>query len=298
MGSLGDEIAEALGSRLGWEVINRQAMLARFFHSIANPFELHMLMESAKFYLSPNREGISHLDYLRGALHDMAARQSAILVGFGSQALFANDRDALHIRIISPQPTRISRIKKQYHASDEDAALILTTSDKKHRRFVASLHGIDLADPDHYHLILNTASLSVDEGVAMVVALLRERDARRQMEIQSAENDCRSHMTCLPVFKNPAETEFARILDMYQIEWRYEPRMFPIEWDSEGNVTLAFSPDFYLVKFDTYIELTTMNQKYVTMKNKKVKKLRELYPGINIKIVYKKDFQTLVERFR
>ena len=67
--------------------------------------------------------------------------------------------------------------------------------------------------------------------------------------------------------------------------------------DAEGNVILAFSPDFYLTQFDTYIELTTMNQRYVTEKNKKVKRLRELYPGINIRIVYKKDFQSLVERF-
>ena len=94
----------------------------------------------------------------------------------------------------------------------------------------------------------------------------------------------------VPVLKNQAEIEFAKLLDMYQIEWKYEPKTFPIEWDAEGNVVSAFSPDFYLTNFDTYIELTTMNQKYVTEKNKKIRKLKELYPGINIKIVYKKDF--------
>jgi hypothetical protein len=98
-------------------------------------------------------------------------------------------------------------------------------------------------------------------------------------------------------FKHPAEEEFASILDMYGIEWQYEPRTFPVQWDAEGNVTMAFSPDFYLTKFDTYIEITTMDQKYVTTKNKKVKRLRELYPGININIVYKKDFHTLLKRF-
>jgi hypothetical protein len=70
-----------------------------------------------------------------------------------------------------------------------------------------------------------------------------------------------------------------------------------VEWDAGGHVISAFSPDFYLPKFDTYIELTTMNQKYVTAKNRKVKRLKELYPGINIKLVYKKDFSSLVERF-
>ena len=40
-----------------------------------------------------------------------------------------------------------------------------------------------------------------------------------------------------------------------------------------------------------------MNQKYVTEKNRKMKKVRELYPGTNVKIVYKKDFVSLIERF-
>ncbi|NLB19033.1 MAG: cytidylate kinase-like family protein, partial [Syntrophomonadaceae bacterium] len=75
------------------------------------------------------------------------------------------------------------------------------------------------------------------------------------------------------------------------------PRTFPIKWDSEGNVIQAFSPDFYLPKFDTYIELTTMNQKYVSEKKKKVKLLRKLYPGTNVNIVYKNDFYSLLKRF-
>ena len=41
-----------------------------------------------------------------------------------------------------------------------------------------------------------------------------------------------------------------------------------------------------------------MNQKYVTKKNRKLKKVKELYPGTNIKIVYKKDFLELAERLR
>ena len=41
-----------------------------------------------------------------------------------------------------------------------------------------------------------------------------------------------------------------------------------------------------------------MNQKYVTKKNRKLKKVKELYPGISIKIVYKKDFLELAERLK
>jgi hypothetical protein len=41
-----------------------------------------------------------------------------------------------------------------------------------------------------------------------------------------------------------------------------------------------------------------MDQKYVTKKNKKIRLVRELYPGTNIRIVYKKDFNELVNRLK
>ncbi len=98
-------------------------------------------------------------------------------------------------------------------------------------------------------------------------------------------------------FAHPSERVAAEILDFYQVRWQYEPTTFPIEWDSSGNVIASFSPDFYLPDFDLYIELTTMSQKLVTKKNRKVRRLKELYPDINIKIFYQKDFRQLLHRF-
>ncbi len=98
-------------------------------------------------------------------------------------------------------------------------------------------------------------------------------------------------------FAHASERMAAEILDYYRIRWQYEPRTFPLEWDGEGRVIQSFSPDFYLPDFNLFIELTTMSQKLVTKKNRKVRRLRELYPDINIKIFYQKDFRALLARF-
>jgi hypothetical protein len=98
-------------------------------------------------------------------------------------------------------------------------------------------------------------------------------------------------------FAHASERVAAEILDFYRIRWEYEPTTFPIEWDGKKNVIASFSPDFYLTDFDLYIELTTMSQKLVTKKNRKVRRLRELYPDVNIKIFYQKDFRRLLARF-
>ena len=98
-------------------------------------------------------------------------------------------------------------------------------------------------------------------------------------------------------FGHPSEEMFANLLDFYRIQWQYEPRSFPLQWDKDGNVMEAFTPDFYLPEFDLYVELTTMKQALVTRKNRKVKLLRAIYPHINIQVFYQKDFQDLVFKY-
>jgi hypoxanthine phosphoribosyltransferase len=98
-------------------------------------------------------------------------------------------------------------------------------------------------------------------------------------------------------FAHPSERDFARVLDFYGVEWRYEPRTFVLSEDEGGNPLEAFSPDFYLVDLDLYIELTTLQQRLVTKKNRKVRKLRERYPGINVMILYRKDWQNLAVKY-
>lgn len=98
-------------------------------------------------------------------------------------------------------------------------------------------------------------------------------------------------------FAHPSEEEFANILNFYQIRWEYEPRTFPLRWDEAGNVIESFTPDFYLSDLDLYIELTTMKQSLVTKKNRKVRLLRKLYPDLNIKLFYGRDYKQLLNKY-
>jgi cytidylate kinase len=99
-------------------------------------------------------------------------------------------------------------------------------------------------------------------------------------------------------FGHPSEEVFANLLDFYRIAWDYEPRSFPLQWDKDGKVSEAFTPDFYLPEFDLYVELTTMRQANVTKKNRKIRLLRAIYPHVNIQVFYQKDVQDLVMKYR
>jgi hypoxanthine phosphoribosyltransferase len=100
-----------------------------------------------------------------------------------------------------------------------------------------------------------------------------------------------------PSFAHESEVELARILDFYAVRWEYEPHTFPILWNLDGEVLESFSPDFYLPDLDLYVELTTLKQRLVRKKNRKLRRLRELYPEIRIKLFYARDFRALMLKY-
>ena len=103
--------------------------------------------------------------------------------------------------------------------------------------------------------------------------------------------------TSAPRFASLAELECAKVLDYYGVPWLYEPRTFVLEQDEDGRITEAFTPDFYLPEQDLYLEITVMKQSLVTRKNRKLRKLRERYPDVRIKLFYKRDIERLGQRY-
>lgn len=100
-----------------------------------------------------------------------------------------------------------------------------------------------------------------------------------------------------PRFVHPAEVFFARVLDYYGVAWEYEPRTFPLAWDGKGEVSEAFTPDFYLPAQDLYIELTTRRPRLNTLKNHKLRRMQELYPDVHVKLFKRRDVRDLLVRF-
>jgi len=70
-----------------------------------------------------------------------------------------------------------------------------------------------------------------------------------------------------------------------------------LERDRQGRPVQAFTPDFYLPAYDLFIEITTLNQKLVTKKNRKARRLRELYPEVQVKVLYQRDYLHLLVKY-
>lgn len=297
----GDEIAEELANRLGLKLINRDFVLKKWLPDIADEHQLHMLKQSSKFYTKiiddKAEEKITFADYIAKKLKKLAETQNLLIVGLGSQLIFRNHPGGIHIKIVASQEQRIKNLLDQYGLHKEQAERSIELSDRKRRRYVWRVFNADWSDLTLYHISLNSDGLITEQALTILMSLIDFKKENPEPLEEPEEKNVKPPEKIEYDFAHRSEREFAKILDMHHITWEYEPTEFPLEWDAEGNISMGFRPDFYLTEYDTYIELTTMNRKYVTEKNKKVRLLQEIYPHINIKIVYKKDFHNLVNKF-
>jgi cytidylate kinase len=302
-GSGGREIATATAEAMGFRFIDRNATDAAIQQQFPiRPEELRRLKQDPRVYG----------EMVRSAIAEIARLHNVVILGSGAQFLFAKVTAAVHVQVVAPLAFRIARVVRFAGVDREEAERIIHDRDGEKRQFIQHLYQSDWRNPEYYDLVLNLNHFTNEAAVRLIVEAARAKGIEAQSvllppelraDILKAKLDVaqfaqiESPQDRLPSFAHSSEREFARVMDFYRIRWEYEPKTFPIEWDEEKNVVSAFTPDFYLPDLDLFIELTTMKQSLVTKKNRKVRRLRELYPDVNIKILYERDYRNLIWKY-
>ena len=302
-GSGGRETATATAQALDFQFIDRKAMDVVIDQQFPVRTErLSRIKKDRRVYD----------EMVRSAIAELAASHNVVILGSGAQFLFAKVAASLHVQIVAPLPYRIARVMRLARVDRVAAEKIIEERDHSKEILIRSLYAKDWRDPAHYDLVLNLDHFSNEIAVEIIVKAAQAKgiEAKRvELPPQLREDILTTKLDVaqmadlepvedrLPEFAHPSEREFARVMDFYRIRWEYEPKTFPIEWDENKNVISAFTPDFYLPDLDLFIELTTMKQSLVTKKNRKVRLLRELYPDVNIKILYERDYKNLIWKY-
>ena len=238
----------------------------------------------------------------------MATEHHLVIAVAGSESLFNPLAMLLRAGIVSPEARRAGNIMVDQRQERPSALKTLAGLDTEAKHLRKSRFGRAIRTFD---VVLNMESMDAPQAAEILRAACCARKlvdyglfsgaAEAQMQFQTRLQLAQhgivpaGHANLKRVnFGHPSEQMFANLLDFYRIEWEYEPRSFPLQWDKDGKVMEAFTPDFYLPELDLYVELTTMRQTLVTKKNRKVKLLRAIYPHVNIQVFYQKDFQDLV----
>lgn len=243
------------------------------------------------------------------------AREHHLVVAIeDSECLFTPMPLVLRAGVTAPESRRVGNVMLDRRLERAEARTALSELDRAARERRRERFGRVMASTENFDLILNADAMDVEQMAAVLKAAVEARgmvelgllsaSAEAQLQFQTRLQLAKFGIAPAgqarlkrAAFGHPSEEMFANLLDFYRIQWEYEPRSFPLQWDKDGHVTEAFTPDFYLPEFDLYVELTTMKQALVTRKNRKVKMLRAIYPHIQIQVFYQKDFQDLVFKY-
>jgi cytidylate kinase len=297
-GSHGDELAHRLGAAVGFDVVTSETIQC----SMAERFGQKSLTS-----------GPLYADLLSAVVADMGAARNFVMVGRGGQFLLAGAPATLHLRVVSRREERIRNIAARENLNTQAAAALVRRQDAEQAEYYRSVYRRSAQRFSAYHLTMNVDALGLEPSFELALGAIRntrlpeagllpagyvERLRMRSSLSLAVMKRSRTQEDVSPPssihFAHPSEREFARLMDFYRIEWRYEPRTFPIEWGEDGLLREGFTPDFYLPEMDLYVELTTMKQSLVRRKNRKLRRLKELYPGVNIRVFYQKDIEDLV----
>lgn len=303
LGSLGAEVAGFVAQELGFTLLDRKLLEALLKDQGLSEAEVDEVDEEPLGQAkgsSADRQ--VYVDLIQALVLDLASKEDLVVLGRGGQFIFKGCPGALHIQLIASPSVRVRRIKERLGIDEAEALHLIEESDRGRSAYISSHYGEDWRDPAHYDLVIRTDTLSLEEAAALIlkaveVTALKARDPELLRWLEEKGKGEEGRPFVIPAFAHKSEEEFARVLDFYRIQWEYEPRSFPLAWDQEGRVVEAFTPDFYLPDFDLYIELTTLKQDLVTEKNRKIRKLRELYPEVKLKVFYGRDFRSLLQKY-
>lgn len=295
-GSRHEEVARLTAQRLHFELVNDSRLSA----TIAEEFGA-----DAKIPDRAWRHVAAHI------LARLATEHHLVVATPGAELLFRSFPNWLRVQVVAPEPRRIGALMIDRGLDRAVARQLLAELDTAQRQERKRRFGRVTMTPAQVDVTMNSEGLDSEHMAALIEEAARIRGfldqellsqaAAAQMQFQIRLQLARHGIAPAGKvslkqnqFSHPSEEIFANLLDFYRIAWEYEPHSFPIQWDRDGKVLEAFTPDFFLPEFDMYVELTTMKQSLVTKKNRKVKLLKTIYPQVNIQVFYQKDFQNLI----
>jgi len=300
-GSGGEAIARFVAEKTGFLLVNKETIVGGLAeHGIEVP-------APEKEDLGADEEDSSgrerqYIEAMHDFIYDLAIRNSLVILGRGGSLLFRDYPPALHVRVIAQFTERVRRVMKAYDLATETAVKLVKEQDREKTRYFRQVFKTNWNNLRLYDMVLNTEKMGLEDAADLIIAAYRIHAEPREVKDGPPPGEMEERIFTPPAdseadqFMHPSEEEFAHMLDFYRIRWQYEPRTFFLEWDSEGNVVEAFSPDFYLPDQDLFIELTTQKPRQAWKKNRKIRRMKELYPDINVRLIDKRGFESLLKK--
>jgi cytidylate kinase len=191
-GAGGSELAEAIGARLGWPVLDRElarrvatrleldpeavermdehapTLLARVASAmLVCPPEAPLFIDAASV-LSP--DAVAHA--VKQEIMAAARTPPLVIVGHGGQCLFRDRPGTLHLRLVAPIADRVARVCRRLGCNHKMAAAQVRQADEDRNAYIRRYHEAEWRDPLLYDLEINTGRVDIGLAADLVARLV------------------------------------------------------------------------------------------------------------------------------
>jgi cytidylate kinase len=176
-GAGGGTIARMVADRLGWKVYDRE-ILEVIAHRMEVSHDVVLALDElspglVQDWLLPLREEHyapqeAYLDHLAKLMLAIGSAGESVIVGRGANFMLPRG-EVLAVRVIAPLKVRAQRLSEKMGVSVRTARRAARDLDQRRLRFARTMYRADAADPHHYDLVLDSASLGLSIAAEVIV---------------------------------------------------------------------------------------------------------------------------------
>jgi cytidylate kinase len=174
-GSGGGLIAETLGRRLGWNLVDKSLLAevarraqidagtAERFDERVDPW-FHSLVKSlwrggyegVATSVDTNIIDSEAMARIAGEIiHEAASLGQCVIVGRGSQCILRNNKDAFHVSVFGLHSEKLQRLRERL-GPDADVERVMDEMDHRRAAYINRFYGEDWKDRRLYHMVISS----------------------------------------------------------------------------------------------------------------------------------------------
>ena len=183
IGSLGNEIAKSAAEKLGYEHIEKSQIsdvLLKYGFPASEVDKYDEKRPSLWQTLSTQKNIFRYL--IKAAVYDLTAKGNVVILGRGAQVILKDIPQALHVRVIAPYAVRLNRVMEQLGCEEKHARRTIHQNDRDSSGYISTYFDADWDDNHLYDLVINTRTLSMNNGVEMITQAVGADEIKKGLQ--------------------------------------------------------------------------------------------------------------------
>ena len=167
--SRGAEIAEIVAQKLSYQCLDRDVLIeASKEFNIPEVKLIQTLEDPPSFFERFSKTKKIYIDYIQAALVNSLRADNIVYHGLAGHFFVKEIPHVLKVRIIADLEYRITFVMQRDKLSRDKALDFLNKIDNSRREWGQHLYGLNLEDPIHYDIVINTESMSSEVAANVI----------------------------------------------------------------------------------------------------------------------------------